>query len=315
MMEETDILNLIENISKIHDKKTNENVELCTIKIEKIFSKYSNTKIPIYKLIIDNKTISRNNSYIVSYKCLLCPVVSKITLNLFLRKIYNNMRRCNYCRENSDEKKSKHSERMRSGIKVEIKQLIREYSVSELVELSKKLWDKQDDEFQQVYIKKYLTLEEYIRIKDKIISFGNGKIVDIEKYEYIFNFKSNNQALFNPKLVDKENNLIENPSYITFKCECCNSLFASRDLYTQKNRYKMLCNDCSFSNKTFKIRSMPNCNQEKVTYQSNFEKKIIVFCNEQKIPIYNGDRIKYEWNDKTLIYKIDFKIPSKKITY
>ena len=36
-------------------------------------------------------------------------------------------------------------------------------------------------------------------------------------------------------------------------------------------------------------------------------------CNENNIVIRNGDTIEYKWKDKKLKYKIDFKIPDKKL--
>ena len=170
-----------------------------------------------------------------------------------------------------------------------------------------------DEDFQNTYLLKYLSEEEFERIRYKIISVNNDKIKDLSKYKYVFNFKSNNQTIFNPQLVNFEENLLEKPVNIKFQCENCDNHFISRELYSQKNKYKILCKDCSFCNKTFKIRNMKNILNEKVIYQSQFEKKFITYCNENNIVIKNGDTIEYEWKDKKLKYKIDFKIPDKKL--
>jgi hypothetical protein len=58
---------------------------------------------------------------------------------------------------------------------------------------------------------------------------------------------------------------------------------------------------------------MKNILNDKVIYQSQFEKKFITYCNENNIVIKNGDTIEYKWKDKKLKYKIDFKIPDKKL--
>ena len=85
------------DIIKIFDK--NKNLEITNFDIKQITHIYSNTKIPIYKLIIDNKQISRNNTFCVEYKCAGCDANNIITLNIFLRKVNsNNTKYCNLCK-------------------------------------------------------------------------------------------------------------------------------------------------------------------------------------------------------------------------
>jgi hypothetical protein len=305
------------NIRDIYDKKNNIKIPLDDIKCNKFTHKYSSTKIPIYKLVIDNKEISRNNNLIVTYKCLHCFMNNKITLNLFMRKINKNITKCNLCKNLDYEKRKIQSEYM-NGNKIASKEYIIEKrkepkSLVDLINESEKLWDDYDDDFKEVYLSKYLSYEEFERIREQIVSVNNDKITNLKNYKYIFNFRSNNQTIFNPQLVNLEENLIEKPLYIKFKCVNCDNHFINRDLYIQKNKYKIMCKDCSFCNNTFKIRNMININNEKVIYQGCFEKKFIEFCNEKKIRIINGDKIKYNWNDKNLTYKIDFKIPEKKL--
>ena len=304
------IKNLIENIESIFDKKNNTKTE--NYEIQKITNKFSNTKKPIYKLVVGGVEVSRNNDLIVKYKCVCCELSSSITLNLFIRKLNQNIVRCGLCKNKDEEKRENHREFYKSG-EFKIKKEITKPSLKSLIEESNKFWETQDEDFRDVYFRKHLTLEEFERIRDKIISINHDKIIDISKFEYIPHFKISNQSLFNPKLVIVNDNVVENISYIKFKCENCDNNFLRKDLFTEKNKYKILCSDCSFCNKTFKIRNMKNCDGVKVIYQSQFEKKFITYCNENKIVILNGDIINYVWKNKTLKYKIDFKIPSKKL--
>ena len=318
---DTDLVNIyLNSITEIYDKKNKSKIKDIyddNIKIEKISSLYSNTKIPIYKMVINGKVISRNNSYVVTYKCQYCDINNSITLNLFTRKLNRNITKCNNCKNQDDNKRECHSKWMKENAsnlrkKIFIKEKKNVKSIEDLIIESEEYWKNIDDDFKEAYTKKHLTENEYDRIKDKIVSINNDKITDIMNYKYIFNYKINNQTLFNPMIINFDKKLIEKIVYIKFKCENCNSLFVNRDLYIQKNKYKILCKDCSFCNNTFKIRNLTNIKKEKVIYQSQFEKKFIIYCNENNILIQNGDKIKYNWNNKNLNYKIDFKIPEKK---
>jgi hypothetical protein len=51
-------------------------------------------------------------------------------------------------------------------------------------------------------------LEDYNRIKPNIISFGNGKLVDMDTYEYWPIYKVNNQMKFSYVLYDTINDVI-----------------------------------------------------------------------------------------------------------
>ena len=319
---DTNLVNMyLNSITEIYDKKDrNEKInkiDINNIKVEKISSMYSNTKVPIFKMVINEKVISRNNSYVITYKCQHCGINNSITLNLFTRKLNRNITKCNNCKNQDNIKKENHSKWMKINAsnlknKIVIKEKKSMKSINDLIDESKEYWKHMDDDFKEAYTKKHLTNDEYDRIKDKIISINNDKITDIMNYQYIFNYKINNQTLFNPMIVNFDKKLIERIVYIKFKCQNCNSIFVNRDLYIQKNKYKILCKDCSFCNNTFKIRNMTNIKNEKVIYQSQFEKKFIIYCNENNILIQNGDKIKYNWNNKNLNYKIDFKIPEKK---
>lgn len=310
--------NLINSITKIYDKKLKLFVEIENIQIKHVLTKYSNTNKPIYKMILNGSVISRNNNFVVYYACQNCKMNNCVTLNIFMRKIDNDSLKCNKCVNLCPNKRSQQSEFMKGNEfaknNYEVKEIFTKIkSVKDIISESEVLWDTKDDDFKSCYFRKYLNLEEFDRIKDKIISVNYDKITNLSEYKYVFNYKSNNQTLFNPMLVNIEENLIEKPIYIKFKCENCDCEFLNRDLWIQKNKYKILCKSCNFSNAIFKIRHMLNIKKEKIIYQSQFEKKFIIFCNENNIYVQNGDTITYRWKGKNLKYIIDFKLPERKM--
>ena len=103
----------IKSIVSICDKKTQKVIALEKITIEKIIAKYSNTKAPIFKLVIDSKAISRNNDLLVKYKCLTCEIIQEITLNLFMRKVNRDIRCCDTCKNKSESKRTLQSQFMK----------------------------------------------------------------------------------------------------------------------------------------------------------------------------------------------------------
>lgn len=310
-----DIDNLVNNIVKISIKKTNEEVAFSNIRVEKIANKYSSTKVPIWKLSLDGKILGRNNPYRVTYKCFECDRENIINLELFVRKLNKNITKCNQCRELDQEKRSKHSDtliKISSGeLAVKSKTKIVK-TIEEKIESSKLLFDSMDSDFQDQYWLKHLTPEEFNLIRPKILSFQRGKY-QIQHFEYCPTITCNNQAIFSPKVYNREKDILENIDYIEFKCDLCLNKFVNRDLWTQKNKIKQLCQDCKLSNSTFKIRSTKNYIKDNIIYQSQLELKFIRFCNDHKIIVNNGPTVLYNWNDKIRNHKIDFMIPELNI--
>lgn len=302
-MEIQQINKLINNIVFIQNKKTKKNIEYKNITAEKIIAKYSNTKKPIYKLKINDKIISRNNPYLVKYKCITCQHENLVNLNNIVKKINKNIIECRICKELNVEKKTNHSQKMLCN------QFAKGISYDDFVKLSEEEFKEEDDDFQHTYFRKHLTLNEFERIRNKIISIQNDKITDISQYKYIPTLQSNNQTKYNPHLYDTKNEDFIKINYIKFQCDLCDNTFINRDLYIQKNRLKILCKDCNFVNNTFKIRQTKNCKGEKITYQSKLELKFIIYCNKNNIIVNDGPKINYIHNSKQKRYIIDFYLP------
>lgn len=318
-MNEENLNNLQKNIIKIFNKETNIELNLNDVSIKKIVHKYSNTNIPIYRLFDKDICLTKNNKFCVIYKCLVCNRENITALNNITRKINENQTNCQHCKELEEEKRNNHSLVLRNMIQSKkSKKEATSKSLSLLTILEKLNCDsenfyKMDDDFQENYYKKHLTVEEFERIRNKIISIQSDRIMMSSDYIYYPTVKIANQTMFNPYLYNKNNDVIEKIQYVKFKCENCKDTFINRDLFIQKNKYKIFCQECNFTNNVFKLRHFKNCKNENILYQSKFELKFIKFCNENKIVIKNGPNIPYEWNNTSRKYKIDFLIPDIKL--
>lgn len=315
-------LKYVDNIVQIRNKTTNEDMSHLTRAIVKISHPASNTKIPIYRFILDGKCVTRNNPFVIKYKCWTCSVEQEISLTLYIRKVNKHMDKCIVCKNLDLIKRETHSKKMQlysdmklCGKKIEKPPVIKwnTLPLRERVELSLKEWATYDDEFKMKYFNIHLDEKEFEILRSKIVSIGNKKIKDITQYVYVPIFQVFNQSRFTPMLIDLEHNRIEKPQYIEYMCESCECTFINRDLEIRKNKYKTLCQECTFCNKIFKIRPyiMPDGNR--IMYQSSPELQLIKWCNENSIKIENGPRIEYLFDDKIRRYQIDFCLPDIKM--
>lgn len=293
-----------------------ENKDLAKFNIDKIVHKYSNTGIPLYRFFFDNEVITRNNHYIVSYKCINCDSIHKVALNNIIRKINRNITKCRICKEFDDIKRQNQSKYMIDRFDKNIETPIK---ISKIIPtlldkliLDKIAFDEYDDEFKDNYFRRNMTSEEFDYFKTKIISMQNKKFKIDNDFIYYPIVSISNQTRFCPYLYSISRNCLEKIHHIEIKCDNCDSYFISRDLHSHKNRIKAHCKDCNFTNNVFKIRTYHNLSNEKIMYQSKFELKFIRYCNEHKIYITNGPKVAYRMNNKNCTYKVDFAIPKIK---
>ena len=306
---------LINNIVKVVYKDDNTNLTYNNITYSKIIHKYSNTKKAIYRLYIDNKLIKRNNSYRVHYKCICCDTINIVNFNNIVKKINKNIYRCKMCSILDIDRRKNHSLFMRetflkNGCVKSNKVKKNKIGVLLFLENSNNEFNNMDDDYKDDYYNRHLTFDEFSNIKDKIISFQNDKFLDINNFKYYPTVRISNQTYFNPYLLDISRNILEKPNYIKLRCDKCNNVYTHRDLFKLKNKIKLYCQDCTFCNRTFKIRSLKNIDNNKITYQSKLELKFIKYCNKNNILIENGPIIIYSWDNKNkLRYIVDFYIP------
>jgi hypothetical protein len=270
----------------------------------------SNTKKPVVRFVLDNKLVTRNNDLLIGYKCLRCGVNNEITLNLYLRKVSKHVQGCNACK-NMDPQKRADQTAFMLGQRPAAEKAVKWSSMSlqERLQASTELFSAEDTGFQTAYFARHMTEAEFERIRGKLLSVGNGKRTSLAEWEYFPYYRVGNQTKYTPMLVHRGLNQIEKPAYVQWSCEECETRFTNRDLEVQKNRIRMLCADCGFCNRTFKVRSLIT-QFGKVRYQSIQERRWIEWCTEQGIEVANGPRISYTFQDRVHVYNVDFQIPS-----
>lgn len=306
------------NMIHVRNKKDNSIVVKERCSIQKITSMYSNTKEPIYKLVIDNIPISRNNTYTVRYTCQTCSLLQEITLNLYMRKVNKNILRCDACK-NKDETKCKnqsdfmkqHAIHVLGGTYTRTDSKVKVKSINLKMHLEKSLldWEQEDDDFKEKYFLYHLTNDDFERFQSKMISINNDKFMNIADWNYFPNYRVYNQTRYTPMLIHKTDDCCEKPLYIKFKCDNCYDAFVHRNIEVIKNHHKLLCQDCSLTNKVFCLRKYMLKSDTAIMWQSVPERRFIEWCEENNITITNGPKIEYIFNDRTHIYRVDFELP------
>ncbi len=307
------------SILSIRDKSSNSEIKYESLGIEELCTKYSNTKKAIYKLIIDGKAISRNNTFLVRYACTTCNMQQEITLNLFMRKVNKQGKNCVSCVNKDKDKTTTHSLFMKENstkiIKNEYKKEVnnvKSLPLKDYLELSNKDWSDESDEFRNNYFLCHLTIDEFDRIKHLIRNINKDKILDLTDWRYEPIYRIWNQTRYTPMLINTKTNIVEKPYYISFECENCGEHFCHRDLEVVKNKIKIYCQTCSFTNKIFRIRTLSLKDGTKIKWQSIQERRFIEWCNDNNISIKNGPSISYIFNDKPHEYRVDFELPELK---
>jgi hypothetical protein len=306
-------------IRHIRDKVSNEYMDMETVELKQITTKYSNTKVPIFKLVISEKAISRNNNYLVGYTCQTCNSQQEISLNLYMRKVNKHGKCCVVCVNKQPEKASAQSLFMEAHVKCvmsgkyeKVVKKVKSTPLPEYLKLSDEEWMKQEEEFRSTYKLCHLTIDEFECIRHLIQDVNKGKVKNLTGWSYFPHYRVWNQTKFTPMLIHMESNTIEKPYYIKFACENCGEHFEHRDLEVIKNKKKIYCRECSFTNKTFRIRNMTLKDGTKILWQSVQERRFIEWCEDHNVQIKNGPKIPYEFNGATKEYRVDFELPKLK---
>ena len=292
---------ILDSITEFKDKKSNIIIPIINKELKFESSKYSSTKENIWHVFINNIKLNRKSTYLISYKCLTCNQINTISTTQFLRKIRQSKSQCYNCNiielNNNIYIKNYNKEDVNNKLsKIDFyNQSIQEFELY-------------PDQYKNSYLLSHLSKDDYNRIKKNIISFGNGKFVDIDNYEYWMTYKVFNQMKFSSVMYDKINDVIFKAHQPIIKCDNCTKNWRCKSLESFKNCYKILCNECKLCNRTFKIRPIKNINNNIIMYQSKLELKFVNWCAENNINVINGPNIEYIFNNKTHKYRVDFQI-------
>ena len=298
---------VLNSIVEIKNKKDNSSIPIKSKELKFESSKYSSVKNEIWHVFINGEKIKKTSDLVFHYKCLTCDNSNSCASTQFLRKIRNGKTKCPQCQIiglNDRDRTQQATTKPIHLISVENTKK----SYQELYEISKLEFETYPDQYRISYLLSHLSIDDYNRIKPNIISFCNGKNVDINNYEYWSVYKVNNQMKFSYVLYDKINDSIFKAHQPIIKCDNCEKPWRCKSLETFKNCYKILCNECKLCNRTFKLRPMKNVNNEIIMYQSKLELKFIEWCANNNIIVKNGPNIDYTFKDKQHKYRVDFEI-------
>ena len=190
--------------------------------------------------------------------------------------------------------------------------LKRSIPLTDYIHKSNIYWNSECDDFKTHYLMQHLTVDDFERIRHLIKGVNNNKLTDLSGWQYMPYYRIWNQTRYTPMLINLEHNVVEKPLYMSFICENCDTSFCHRDLEIVKNKIKIYCKECSFTNKTFRIRTLTTKSGVKIKWQSIQERRFIEWCEENEIAIKNGPNIEYSFNNSNKTYRVDFELPEYK---
>ena len=274
---------ILESIIELKNKKTND-----IIPIIKKELKFENGGI--WHVFINDSKLMKTSEYTISYKCLSCEKINSVGTTQFLRKIRQCKAQCYQCNI------------------IKLNSLPSSKSLKEYYEESKIEFESYPDQYINSYQLSHLDMDDYNRLKPKIMSLGNGKYNNMDNYEFWPIYKVGNQMKFSSIMYDKIDDIIFKAHQPIVKCDNCEKQWRCKSLESLKKHYKLLCPDCKVCNKTFKLRPVKNINNKIIMYQSKLELKFINWCNSNNIIVNNGPVVDYLFNGKNHKYRIDFQI-------
>lgn len=294
---------ILNTMIEIKEKKTN--VVIPILKKELLFesSKYSSIKNNIWHVLINDIKMKKTSEYVVNYQCLSCKQMNTVSTTQFLRKIRQCKTNCFQCQLIQHNHRNRNDDQKNTNIKV--KDWL---SYQQVYEKSLKEFELYPEVYKNSYQLSHLSKDDYERIKPNIISFENGKYINVQDYEYWHIYKVNNQMKFSSVLYDPKDNRLFKDNQSIMKCDHCEKHWRCKSLKVFKNCYKILCPDCKLCNKTFKIRTIRNLNHDVIMYQSKLELKFIKWCESEGIIVNNGPSIEYTFLNKIHKYRVDFQI-------
>lgn len=287
---------LEESIIKVFDEDDNE-IKFTKKEVKWSKAKYSSAKKPSKCLFLDGKQLANNKKHLrkVLYRC-SCGSINKVLLCKFLEK---DKLTCFKCRE-TKEKREWH----KLFFKMQKEGLERGH-----IRKDKTVYDfeNEPDSFKDQYFKINLKENEFNSIKKYIYSI-NDIVVGDEDIKFVIAKPCKNASKYCQAVVIGDGNEV-NLQNIYLKCPICGTIFhITRHLKERYLANNFDCMQCYLSNKIF----APKTYRDGLTYQGNEELKFIKRCDENKIQITNGIKIKYPFNDKIHTYITDFWLPEEK---
>jgi hypothetical protein len=276
-----------QHILGIWDKKqptprtAEEAIDVSTVRILRVDSRN-----PIWRLVIGDRVIKKNNTYVVHYRCGRCAREHVEALNSLMKKVnkgYDVGASCVAC-------VGQGSMGSMGGMGGGDRGCGNSGSLSSLVDDAERRFRTQmDDDFARMYFRKYLTVEEFDRLRPNILSFGGGKFTDVQAYAYVpcAGVPGKTDA-FLPALYDARRDVVEKCLDFELRCDACATTFRCREIFAHKNRWKVLCEGCKFADEVPRYHYWDNCEGRQLSYANKIELNTIKFCNDHGIVLENG---------------------------
>lgn len=260
---------IVDSITQLINKKSKIDIPIVKKKL-----KFENC---FYHLYINDIKIKKTSENLIKYRCLTCDSDNLVSTTQFLNKIKQSKKKCCLCNDTEQTITTKtYYDKYRDSIK---------------------LFQTFPEQYKNAYLLSHLTEEDYQRIKRCLISFCNGKLTDIDSYEYWSIYKIHNQINFSSVIYDKKNNIIFKTDQPIMRCDNCHNSWRCKSLESFKNCYKILCQTCKLGNQIKKIKICKNIDGDNIMYQTRFELRFINWCKNNNIVLRNGLESKFMIGD------------------
>lgn len=230
-------------------------------------------------LEVDGKHISKHHPYLITYECGNCHSPVQVGISQFIHHIQKDTPSCRYCSSVSKGK-----------------------SMRELREEYQKQFETELDHDEQCdYFASHLTEEEFERLREDMCIPSEMVYWPVWKVPTKMRYTS---VLYNPKT-----DLVDKIGRVSCQCQECDALFSVNNIHSLKNRYRVLCKECSGSRNSFCKKTVTNMRGDKVLVHSKEEVQFVNWCNEHGVVVINGPSLTYIWKDKECTYRVNFELP------
>ena len=224
---------ILDSITDFKSKISNENIPIISKEIKVELGKYNKSET-IYYIYINGNKLKKSSEYFVTYKCLKCNKPNTVSTTQFIRKIRNCTTGCylcnelNICDDLNNLKLNNNSENLEKLYLRPNKKKKLSYSDNYLNSIDE--FNSYPDQYKNSYYLHHLTIDDYNRIKDRLVSYCYGNKSDINNYDYWHIYKTDNLFNFTPIIYDKINDTIFKPNQPVLKCDNCNNCWRARSL-------------------------------------------------------------------------------------
>jgi hypothetical protein len=151
---------IVQNLIDITDSDNNK-IKIDEIRIDFSCNKYSSKKNSIYRIVLNDKFLTKRDRYNFKYKCVTCNSIHVVGTTQFLRKINKCSIRCNLCC-NKDDAKCENNDLQPSFLEMRV--------------ASEKLFEEYDEDFKANYFNYHLTWRRLFKNITEYSEYSKWKV-------------------------------------------------------------------------------------------------------------------------------------------